>query len=249
MAEQKHLVSRVFLASACRRAAQHPVEILPGTLPRLQKSISPPCAGMRWPEERVLVIPRALFESLGAFEGLTTEVDRYLGSILDPEQNSFLARDLAEDDPSFKQIIAYAIFHCQGRYLHYVRGSKTGEQRLASKGSLGIGGHINSEDAAQASLERTTYVTGVDREINEELLISTPYRQKLVALINDDSNEVGQVHLGVVHLFDLDSEAVEANEAPITGLEFLDLEQLRARRDQLETWSQICLDHLPALVH
>ena len=203
---------------------------------------------MRWPEERVLVIPRTLFDSLGAFEGLTPDVDRYLSTILDPEQNSFLARDLAEDDPGFKQIIAYAIFHCNGRFLHYVRGSKTGEQRLASKGSLGIGGHINSDDAVQASLERDTYLTGVDREINEELLLNTAYRQKLVALINDDSSDVGRVHLGVVHLFDLDSEAVEANEAPITGLEFLDLETLQARRDQLETWSQICLDHLPSLI-
>lgn len=203
---------------------------------------------MRWPNERVLVIPRALFDSLGAFEGLTTEVDRYLDSILDPARNSFLARDLAEDDPSFKQIIAYAIFHCRGRFLHYVRGGKSGEQRLASKGSIGIGGHIDAQDAGQDSLGRTTYVNGVDREINEELLLNTPYRQRLVALINDDSNEVGRVHLGVVHLFDLDSEDVQANEAPITALEFLDLETLIARRGQLETWSQICLDRLPELI-
>ncbi|MDB6135089.1 MAG: hypothetical protein JWM59_3332 [Verrucomicrobiales bacterium] len=203
---------------------------------------------MRWPNERVLVIPRALFDSLGAFEGLATEVDRYLDTILDPTNNSFLARDLAEDDPSFKQIIAYAIFHCRGRFLHYVRGGKSGEQRLASKGSIGIGGHIDAQDAGQDSLGRTTYVNGVDREINEELLLHTPYRQKLVALINDDSNDVGRVHLGVVHLFDLDSEDVQANEAPITALEFLDLETLTARRDQLETWSQICLDRLPELI-
>lgn len=203
---------------------------------------------LRWPNERVLVIPRALFDSLGAFEGLTPEVDRYLGSILDSENNSFLARDSAEEDSSFKQIIAYAIFHCRGRFLHYVRGSKSGEQRLASKGSIGIGGHIDAKDADQDSLGMAMYLKGVDREINEELLLKTTYRQKLVALINDDSSEVGRVHLGVVHLFDLDSEAVEANEAPITGLEFLDLETLTARRDQLETWSQICLDHLPKLV-
>ena len=203
---------------------------------------------MRWPDERVLVIPRSLFNQLGAFEGLTTDVDRYLAALLDPAHNSFLARDLAEDDPAFKQIIAYAIFHCQGRFLHYVRGSKTGEQRLASKGSIGIGGHINSDDAIQANLERDTYLTGVDREINEELLIETGYRQKLVALINDETSAVGQVHLGIVHLFDLDSEAVSANEAPITALEFLDFSTLLARRDQLETWSQICLDHLPGLL-
>lgn len=203
---------------------------------------------MRWPNERVLVIPRPLFDGLGAFEGLTTDVDRYLPSFLDPRNNFFLARDDAEEDPGHKQIIPYALFHCRGRLLHYVRGSKSGEQRLAAKGSLGIGGHINSEDAEQASMEKDTYLTGVEREMNEELLLRTAYRQRIVALINDDSNEVGQVHIGVVHLFDLDSEDVAANEAPITSLEFLSREDLHARRDRLETWSVICLDHLDRIM-
>ncbi|HWB03654.1 MAG TPA: hypothetical protein VG796_11565 [Verrucomicrobiales bacterium] len=199
---------------------------------------------MRWPNERVLVVPRTLFDSLGAFEGLTTEVERYLPAFLDPKNNYFLARDEAEEDPGHKQIIPYALFHCNGRLLHYVRGGKSGEKRLADKGSLGIGGHINSEDAAQASMEKDTYLTGVEREMNEELLFNTAYRQRIVALINDDSNEVGQVHIGVVHLFDLDSEDVAANEAPITGLEFLSRPELELRREKLETWSTICLDHL-----
>ena len=203
---------------------------------------------MRWPDERVLVIPRSLFDEAGAFEGFSAETDRYLPRFLKPENNYFLARDDAEDDPSHKQIIPYAIFHCQGKFLHYVRGGAGGEKRLASKGSIGIGGHINSEDAAQASLERDTYLTGVDREINEELLLKSGYRQRLAGLINDDSSEVGRVHLGVVHVFDLDSPDVSANEAPITDLEWLDAAELLARRDRLETWSQICLDHLDAIL-
>ena len=203
---------------------------------------------MRWPDERVLVIPRPLFDALGAFQGLTTDVDRYLPAFLDPANNHFLARDDAEEDPSHKQIIPYALFHHQGRLLHYVRGGKTGEKRLAAKGSLGIGGHINSDDAAQSSIERSTYLTGVEREMNEELVLRSAYRQRIVALINDDSNEVGQVHIGVVHLFDLDSPDVEANEAPITQLEFLSRDELAARRELLETWSQICFDHLDRIL-
>ncbi len=199
---------------------------------------------MRWPDERVLVIPRRLFDDLGAFNGLSTDVDRYLPAFLDPANNHFLARDSAEDDPSHKQIIPYALFHHNGHLLHYVRGSKGGEKRLAAKGSLGIGGHINAEDAAQASLEKDTYMTGVEREMNEELVISSPFSQNIVALINDDSNDVGKVHIGIVHLFNLASPDVAANEAPITDLSFLSLDSLAARRDQLESWSQICLDHL-----
>jgi predicted NUDIX family phosphoesterase len=199
---------------------------------------------MRWPDERVLVIPRRLFDDLGAFNGLSTDVDRYLPAFLDPANNHFLARDAAEDDPSHKQIIPYALFHHNGHLLHYVRGTKGGEKRLTSKGSLGIGGHINAEDAAQASLEKDTYMTGVEREMNEELVINSPFSQNIVALINDDSNDVGKVHIGIVHLFNLASPDVAANEAPITDLSFLSLDSLAARRDQLESWSQICLDHL-----
>ena len=153
-----------------------------------------------------------------------------------------MLRDLAEDDPTHKQIIPYAIFHHGGKFLHYVRGKKSGEQRLAAKGSIGIGGHINTEDAEASSLERDTYMTGVDREMNEELVINSKYQQRIVALLNDDSNEVGAVHLGVVHLFELESPEVSANEAAISELEFLSHDELKARHDRLETWSQICVD-------
>ncbi|MEZ5325328.1 MAG: hypothetical protein R3F19_09710 [Verrucomicrobiales bacterium] len=202
----------------------------------------------KYADERVLVVPRPLFDELGSFQGFSADVERYLPSFLNPENNSFLLRDHAEDDPGHKQIIPYAIFHHNGRILHYVRGSKSGEQRLAAKGSVGIGGHINSEDAEQASIEKDTYLTGVEREINEELILDGNYRQRLVGLINDDSNEVGKVHLGVVHVFDLESDHVLPNENPITELEFFDREQLAARREHLETWSQICFDHLDVIL-
>lgn len=203
---------------------------------------------MSYQNERVLVIRRSLLDALGSFQGLATNIGHYLPQFLNVENNFFLLRDDAENDPSHKQIIPYAIFHCRGKLLHYVRGKKSGEQRLAAKGSLGIGGHINTEDAELASLERDTYMTGVEREVNEELKLGSPYRQRVVALLNDDSNEVGKVHLGVVHVFDLESEDVAPNEAPITQLEFLSREQLAARRDMLETWSQICFDNWDALV-
>ena len=88
----------------------------------------------------------------------------------------------------------------------------------------------------------------MDREINEELSLGTTYTQRVAGLINDDSNEVGQVHLGVVHVFDLESEDVSANEAPITGLEFLSRDELTARLDRLETWSRICVENLDAIL-
>lgn len=202
----------------------------------------------RHADENVLVVPRELFDELGAFQGICLEPDRYLPAFLDPANNHFLARDKAEDDPSFKQIIPYAIFRCGDRFLHYRRGGSSGEKRLASKGSIGIGGHINDDDYAASSLDRDTYTVGVDREIDEELHIDGGHTQQIVALINDDSNEVGRVHFGVVHLVDLESTDVRPGEAAITDLEFLTLVELREKRDRLETWSQICVDGLSDLV-
>lgn len=202
----------------------------------------------RYGDEQVLVIPRTLLDEIGSFQGLQFEVERYLPRFLQPENNFFMARDEAEDDPTHKQIIPYAIFHHGGRFLHYVRGKKSGEQRLASKGSIGIGGHINTTDHSPEPLGEETYLRGVEREINEELRIAGSYENRIVALLNHDDNEVGQVHLGVVHLFDLDSDDVEANESEIAELQFLDKDALLGRLELLETWSQECVRGLDKIL-
>lgn len=202
----------------------------------------------RYGNEQVLVVPRPLLDEIGSFQGLEFDVDRYLPRFLHPENNFFLSRDLAEDDPTHKQIIPYAIFHHQGRFLHYVRGKKSGEQRLASKGSIGIGGHINTTDHSPEPLGEETYLRGVEREVDEELNIAGEHTQKIVALLNHDDNEVGRVHLGVVHLFDLSSDAVEANESEIAELQFLTRDELMERLDQLESWSQECVKGLEQIV-
>lgn len=198
----------------------------------------------KYQDENVLVVPRELFDELGAFQGICLEPENYLPSLLDPANNHFLSRDEAEEDPSHKQLIPYAVFRHDDRFLHYVRGGGSGEKRLAAKGSLGVGGHINDVDHAASSLDKDTYTIGVEREIDEELNIDGSYRQKIIGLINDDSNDVGKVHLGVVHLFDLETDRVTAGEDNIVDLEFLSLDELAARRERLETWSQICYDGL-----
>ena len=199
-------------------------------------------------DESVLVIKRELFDEIGTFQGISTEIDKYLPAFLNPSNNFFIHRELAEDDPSHKQIIPYAIFKHGDKFLRYLRGKKSGEQRLASKSSIGIGGHINQDDFNSSSLEKDTYLTGIEREINEELIINCDYNNLPIALINDDSNDVGQVHLGVVHLFDLESDQVEPGEANIENLEFLSSDDLLREKDNLESWSQICVDHLDEII-
>lgn len=199
-------------------------------------------------DEMILVVRRALFEELGAFQGLNFEIGRYLPALLDRGNNFFTQRAPAELDPSLKQIIPYVLLVHGERVLHYVRGKKAGEQRLVAKGSIGIGGHMNDDDEGLFALDRAAYDAGVQREVGEELRLGANYTNHAVALLNDDSNEVGRVHLGIVHVFRLESAEVQKGEAMITELQFLDREQLAARREGLESWSRICADRLDDLL-
>ena len=203
---------------------------------------------MSLPDENVLVVRRSLFDQLGSFQGLNFEPQKYLNALLSRGNNFFIPRAAAENDPAHKQIIPYAIIACGDRILHYVRGKKAGEQRLVAKGSIGIGGHMNDEDESLFAWDEKAYRAGVEREVSEEIKIETNFEDRIVAMLNDDTTEVGRVHLGIVHLFRLIEPKVEKREAMITSLAFLTKDELRARRDILETWSQICVDSLDRLL-
>jgi predicted NUDIX family phosphoesterase len=203
---------------------------------------------MNPPDENILVIKRELFDQLGAFQGLNFEPDRYLSSILSRGNNFFLPRGKAENDPSHKQIIPYVLIAHEDKVLHYVRGKKAGEQRLVAKGSIGIGGHLNDTDESLFAWNEAAYRAGVEREVTEEIRIGAPFADKIVALLNDDSTEVGRVHLGVVHVFQLEQPKVEKREAVITNLSFLSKEELVASKEMLENWSQLCVDALDRLL-
>src|SRR3954452_13516079 len=200
------------------------------------------------PDENVLVVRRSLFDELGSFQGLCFEPQRYISALLSRGNNFFLPRAQAENDPGYKQIIPYALITHGNQVLHYVRGKKAGEQRLVAKGSIGIGGHMNDTDESLFAWDEDAYRAGVEREVNEEIAIDSPFEDRIVALLNDDTTEVGRVHLGIVHVFHLAEAKVEKREAMITGLTFLARDELLSRRDTMETWSQICLDSLDRLL-
>ena len=91
---------------------------------------------------------------------------------------------------------------------------------------------------------REAYFAAVDREVAEEVSVEAPHQDRIVALLNDDSTEVGSVHLGVVHYWKLDAPKVSKREQMITQLAFMTPAELHEVRDSLETWSSLCLDHL-----
>ena len=149
--------------------------------------------------EQVMVVSTQLFIDCGYFQGFCGETDRYLNTLLDPANTQYRPRDEMERDPGFKQLIPYCIFQYVNDdqsidVFQYTRGKGQGEKRLHSKRSVGIGGHISTLDAHDDS----PYDLGMQRELEEEVVIDTLYTQEQIGLINDDQTDVGKVHLGVV---------------------------------------------------
>lgn len=200
-------------------------------------------------EEQVLVVERKVLEQVGLFNGLAFDVDRYLRKIFAQGVPRFIPRSQAEKDPAYKQLIPYVIISCNGRYLTYVRGRRAGEARLVGLRSIGIGGHINPADDMPLFNDNfyETYLTAVEREVAEEVSVEAGHTDSVVALLNDDSNDVGSVHLGLVHLWLLDAPNVGKKEQMITQMSFMTPAELQQMRDTMETWSQLCLDNLDEL--
>ncbi|HWA97068.1 MAG TPA: phosphoesterase [Pirellulales bacterium] len=205
--------------------------------------------------EHVLVVPTSLLHELGYFQGFTAEADRYLSEMLRAENTSFQPRGEMEQNPDFKQLIPYVVFrHCDpSGTLHvfqYTRGKGQGEGRLHDKRSVGVGGHICSDDERVADGVHP-YHEGLRRELAEEVAIGSAYRERCLGLINDDETEVGRVHLGIVHVYDLDRPAIEPREAEMVECGFRPLatllDELNSGKSRFESWSEICLRALATI--
>jgi len=197
-------------------------------------------------EEQVLVVERKVLEQVGMFQGLAFDVSRYLSKIFVQGTPCFMRRSQAEVDPAYKQIIPYVIMAYDGKYLSYVRGRRAGEARLVGNRSIGIGGHINpGDDMPLFNADfYETYLAAVEREVAEEVSVETSHTDRVVALLNDESNDVGRVHLGIVHYWILDAPKVNKREQMITQMTFMTPAELQKVRDTMETWSGLCLDKL-----
>jgi len=192
---------------------------------------------------RVLVVPGEALDRLGRFQGISTDARRYLQALFAPEVAGFMVRSEAEVDPAFKQIIPYVIFRSNASVFCYTRGKAQGEARLHSKRSLGVGGHVDEADAdGRATLD--AYEIALRRELDEEVAVSSPGTLRLVGLINDDATPVGRVHLGVVHLFDLERPEVSPREDGLAEAGFVRVADLADQRERFESWSQFCFDAL-----
>jgi predicted NUDIX family phosphoesterase len=212
--------------------------------------------------EKVLVFPTALLASLfegTSFQGFVPTHDesvrgiplarRALSSIIHHTALSYQDRAEMENDPNFKQLIPYCLFQKDDKYFVYRRTKKGGESRLHELWSLGIGGHINPCDIGVNSEEYPDYATGFHREIQEEAgLFFKNYHtamQSIIGLINDDSNDVGKVHFGIVHKIELAPEKLISTKDPaIADGQWLTQEEIRANFDKFENWSKLIIEKL-----
>jgi predicted NUDIX family phosphoesterase len=194
-------------------------------------------------DERVLVVPSAELDRLGRFQGFSSEADRYISALLVPELMQYHPRSVVEDDPGYKQIIPYVVFQCKESVFCYTRGKSQGEARLHQLRSLGVGGHVSEQDA-QGGKNLEAYEAAMRRELAEEVAVTSAGRIGRVGLINDDSTPVGRVHLGVVHLFELEQPHVTAREEGLADAGFLSLSNVLSIQSEFETWSQICIDSI-----
>ena len=192
---------------------------------------------MATPDELVLVLARDQVPGGLDFTGV---VDRPFPPVLAAvqERGQFRPRGKVEDDPSLKQIIPYLVLRDgEGIYL-MKRTSAGGDERLHERYSIGVGGHVNPGDA--------DVLGGLNREWREEIAADFVPEFEPLGLLNDDSNPVGAVHLGLVYAADAAGRPVAIRETHKLSGEFVTMEAVAQLQDRLETWSSLLFDFLRA---
>ena len=188
--------------------------------------------------ELVLVLPRDQVPGGCDFTGIRTADQDALEALMQAvrEGGSYLPRPSAEVDPGHKQLIPYVVVREGSLVFLMERSAAGGDPRLHGKASIGVGGHLNPVDHGEDPL-----MDGLRREWSEELIADFEPQFRLVGLLNDDSNPVGAVHLGVVFTVEADGHAVAVREhEKLTG-RFAPSAEILALGDRLETWSQLTL--------
>jgi len=198
--------------------------------------------------ESILCFPASILEAVGRFQGISTEVQRILPLVTDRRNCRYVRRCDAEADGSMKQLIPYVVFVSGDSVFRYCRGKLGGEDRLRALYSIGIGGHIEVDDRWLFSADDVGYVDAMWREVLEEVRLDSPFKETGVGLINDDSNEVGRVHFGVVHMVQLLEPSLQKRESQITQSGFVEVAKLRASSCSYESWSELILGRLDELL-
>jgi len=189
-------------------------------------------------DEHVLVVPTARVLSAGSWRGIRPADAAALTGLIDGA-GRFAPRPAMERDPSWKQVIPYLVLRDGSRYFLMRRSTAGVDARLHDRYSIGVGGHVNPGDVDVEG--------GLRREWREELVASWEPEFRLVGLLNDDSNEVGRVHVGVVFTAEAAGRPVAVRETDKLSGTFVSPAEVAEVADRLETWSALVFDHFDAL--
>ncbi|MCM3318408.1 NUDIX domain-containing protein [Staphylococcus warneri] len=198
-------------------------------------------------DEQIIVVPRTtLFDNeKNAFNGFLSKNDENGNNIFNSlRQYDVKRRGDMEEDPGFKQLISYCLLENQnGEILVYERLSGGGEERLHGQSSIGVGGHMN--DVVGADSINEVLRVNAQRELEEEVGLPTEDSQNMeyLGFINDDNNEVGKVHMGVVFKITVNSNDVEAKETDTLRIKWIEKGKIESY-DDFETWSALILQDL-----
>ena len=186
--------------------------------------------------ERVLVVPRSEIPGGCDFTGLRLTDARGLATLsaVIRRHGHYEDRVAAETDPTRKQLIPYVVVRNGARTFLMERTDAGGDARLHRKASIGVGGHLNPVDDGEDPLD-----TGLRREWAEELDAPWEPAFTLVGLLNDDSNPVGAVHLGVVFSVEASGRPVAVRETDKLVGRFATDGELSDAFPRMETWSQL----------
>lgn len=186
--------------------------------------------------EQVLVLPRDRIPGGCEFTGLRPADEAQLALLRQAvaDHGRYLDRPLAEESPDWKQLIPYVVLTDADRIFLMERTDAGGDPRLHRKASVGVGGHLNPVDRGQDPL-----TVGLRREWAEELDATWEPEFRLVGMLNDDSNPVGSVHLGVVFTVEAAGRPVRVREVDKLSGRMATREEVVAAWDRLETWSQL----------
>lgn len=191
--------------------------------------------------ERVLVLPRADVPGGCDFHGIRAARAGQLEDLRATiwARGRYLDRAVAEEDPTHKQVIPYVVVRDADRVFLMSRTDAGGDPRLHGKASIGVGGHLNPVDEGGDAL-----MSGLRREWVEELETDWEPEFELVGFLNDDTNPVGAVHLGVVFSVDAAGRPVGVREHDKLVGAFAGTDELIGSWDRLETWSRLVADAL-----
>jgi predicted NUDIX family phosphoesterase len=186
-------------------------------------------------DELVYIVPRGAVPNAAAWYGLRTDGLTDFVAALERD-GRYEPRDRMERDPSCKQVIPYLVLRDGHRFFLMQRTTGGFDVRLHGRYSIGVGGHLNPGDGG--------LLGGLEREWREELVADFVPDFRLVGLLNDDTTDVGAVHLGAVYLADAAGRPVAIREThKLTGA-FAEPEAVAEVADRLETWSRLVFDFL-----